>query len=378
MPEPPKPGEHNSFGETWDGRGWTAAKPATVDNPRSFGVLDYIPGLRDALNIPENLVKGAQALPDVARGLYNEPAATLKGFVGGASEAATPGRLGLLALLAPGGGSMAARALAAAGGESAAQAGRVATDAPNAPRSFPEAAGNVAEAASVPALAGVAQGVPNAVARAGGPSGIAKRVVGAGIGGYTGYKLDGPIGGIIGAAGGAASPNALRAIRTMRGLQSVIGAGADTAAAAPAAAVEAAPVAEAVTRPNSTLSGISLSPEAVERNIEATNLRDVNGYSQKMAGKLAGIPGAGESRFVPDTHLGDSAITDEMIRNRGGSVTPAPEKIEWPDDVPDPRDPEVLPSMRGLQQALTPDETVQQLLDANPESVFSKLRAGSR
>lgn len=347
----------------WDGHRWNpieAPKPATVDNPRSFGVLDYIPGLRDALNIPENLVKGAQALPDVARGLYNEPAATLKGFAGGASEAATPGRVGLLALLT--GGATVPAALAAAGGESLAQAGRVATDAPNAPQSFPEAVGNVAEAASVPGVAAGLKAVPEAVQSLGGTRKVAGRVLGAGLGGYEGYRYGGIPGAIAGAAGGGALGGMTGGSPTMRALRAVIGGGADEAASAPAA-IESrvAPAVEAAPRPDSVLSGIRLSPDAVERNIEATNLRDVEGYSQKMAGKLAGIPGAGESRLIPDTHLGDSAITDEMIRNRGGSVTSAPEKIDWPDDVPDPRDPDVAPSMRGLEAATAPVVNIQRL-----------------
>lgn len=217
----------------WDGSKWqpiqhetdTSKSPKSVDNPVSFGWLDAVPGLRDALNIPVNAVKGAQALPDVVRGLVHEPVATLKGFAQGTSEAATPGRLGLLSLLAPGAGSLTARALLAGGGEALAQGTRVATDAPNAPQSFPEAAGNVAEAASVPALAGVLKAVPGAVERAGGTRNVAGRVLGAGFGGYEGYRYGGLPGMVAGAAGGA-SLGGNGGSRTLRALRSVIGPGA--------------------------------------------------------------------------------------------------------------------------------------------------------
>lgn len=208
----------------WDGSQWIpleASKPASVDNPRSFGWLDAVPGLRDALNIPENLVKGAQALPDVARGLVHEPGATLKGFAQGTSEAATPGRVGLLALLT--GGATVPAALAAAGGESIAQGTRVATDAPNAPQSFPEAAGNVLEAAAVPGVAAGLKAVPGAVESMGGTRKVAGRVLGAGLGGYEGYKYGGISGAIAGAAGGGAlGGGSLK----MRALRSVLGGGA--------------------------------------------------------------------------------------------------------------------------------------------------------
>lgn len=72
-----------------------------------------------------------------------------------------------------------------------------------------------------------------------------------------------------------------------------------------------------VPKPNSVLSGVTLSPEAVARNIEATNLRDVQGYSPTMAAKLAGIPGAGKVK-VTNVPMGEWTITDAMIRNRGG------------------------------------------------------------
>ena len=345
----PQQGEtRTANGETraWSGTRWEpVAAPQTVDQPKSFGALDYVPGLRDILNIPSNVVKGAQALPDVARGLIHEPGATLKGFGEGVSEAATPGRVGLLALLT--GGATIPAALGAAGGESLAQAGRVATDAPNAPQSFPEAAGNVLEAASVPAVAAGLKAVPGAVESLGGTRKVAGRVLGAGLGGYEGYRYGGIPGAIAGAVGGGAVGGMTGGSRTMRGLRVAMGipeAAEESATAAPSAAAPPPPV-----RPDVTLSNIRLSPEALERNIEATNLRDVEGYSQKMAGKLAGIPGAGESRLVPDTHLGDTAITDEMIQNRGGTVTPAPSAAE---PLIDPREPPVSTSMQGLERAI--------------------------
>lgn len=209
----------------WDGSRWqplAAAAPTSVDHPRSFGWLDAVPGLRDVLNLPENLVKGAQALPDVARGLVHEPGATLKGFAQGSSEAATPGRIGLLSLLTA--GATAPAALAAAGGEALAQGTRVATDAPNAPQSFPEAAGNVVEAAAVPGLAGALKAVPAGVERLGGTRKVAGGLIGAGLGGYEGYRYGGVPGALAGAVAGGTlgggSPS-------MRALRSVLGSGAE-------------------------------------------------------------------------------------------------------------------------------------------------------
>lgn len=52
-------------------------------------------------------------------------------------------------------------------------------------------------------------------------------------------------------------------------------------------------------KPDSVLSGMTLSPDAVERNVAATNARDVDGFSHAQAGKLEGIPGAGQSKEIP-------------------------------------------------------------------------------
>ena len=59
-------------------------------------------------------------------------------------------------------------------------------------------------------------------------------------------------------------------------MQSVVGVGADEAAAVPASARAAvsAPAEAPVVKPDVNWSGITLSPEAAERNIEATNLRE--------------------------------------------------------------------------------------------------------
>ena len=366
----------------WDGSRWTPLtnKQPTVDNPASFGWLDAVPGLRDVLNLPMNAVKGAGALPDVARGLINQPGATLKGFAAGASEAATPGRIGLLALLT--GGATLPAALGAAGGEAIAQGTRVATDAPNAPRSFPEAAGNVAEAASVPALAGTIKAVPSAVERLGGTRNVAGRVLGAGFGGYEGYHYGGLPGMVAGAVGGGSLGGSGGGSRAMRGLRAVIGGGAPEAAeeavAAPAR-TPTAPVEAPIAKPDVNWSGVTLSPEAAARNVEATNLRDVSGYSHDVAGKLAGIPGAGRAR-VTNVPMGEHAITDEMIQNAGGTVTPPPEPTQ---ELLDPRDPEVeSPSMRGLRMAAEnaddpamnlKDEAVKRYISDSPNSAFSRL-----
>lgn len=46
--------------------------------------------------------------------------------------------------------------------------------------------------------------------------------------------------------------------------------------------------------PSTTMSNIPLSADALSRNVDATNMT-ADGFSRDMAGKLAGIPGAGES-----------------------------------------------------------------------------------
>lgn len=206
----------------WDGSRWApvSAAPSTVDNPRSFGLLDMIPGLKDALNIPENLYKGAKAAPDVLSGLVHEPAATLKGFASGASEAATPGRLGLLALLTPGLGATLPAALAAAGGQATADAIRVATDAPNAPTSFGRGVGDVAEAAAVPAVAAglgkipaLARKIPGAIGTV--TSKIGPSTIGGTLGAVDGYRRGGITGAIEGGVAGATTGRLLRALEGM-------------------------------------------------------------------------------------------------------------------------------------------------------------------
>lgn len=183
----------------WDGSRWQPIpQPSSSSSPVST-LLSYIPGLRDVANLPSNLVKGAQAIPDVARGLIHNPGATTQGFVQGASDAATPDRVGLLALLT--GGATLPAAAAAMGGESLAKAGQVASGSPNAPKSFPSAALDVAEAGAVPAIpAGINRGVR--AVRAVAPNVSGGGVTGALLGGYEGYKRGGVLGALEGGATG--------------------------------------------------------------------------------------------------------------------------------------------------------------------------------
>lgn len=201
MPQPGEVRHGASESVQWDGSRWQPIGPAaalpSTDHP-SVDMLG-IPGLEEIANLPSNLVKGVQAAPDVARNLFSHPGATLKGFVQGASEAATPGRTGLLALLT--GGATLPATLAAAGGQATAEAGRVLTHTSNAPQSFPDAALEVAGAAAMPGLAG-AEGA--LAAKAGGQAKLVKGAIGAGLGGYEGYKYGGIPGMVAGAAGGAA------------------------------------------------------------------------------------------------------------------------------------------------------------------------------
>lgn len=143
--------------------------------------------------------------------------------------------------------------------------------------------------------------------------------------------------------------------------------------------------------PDVNLSGVTLSPEAAARNIEGTNLRDVSGYSHDVAGKLAGIPGAGRAR-VTNVPMGEHAITDEMIQNAGGTVTPAPtpkaaphfeaeSDVATPDEPVDPRDQplEASPSLRGLKvavddpQAALKEAAVAKYLSDSPNSALTRL-----
>jgi hypothetical protein len=375
-----------------------------VDNPVSFGWLDAVPGLRDTLNIPVNAVKGARALPDVARGLVNEPGATLKGFAQGSSEAATPGRLGLLALLT--GGATLPAALGAAGGEALAQGTRVATDAPNAPRSLPEAAVNVAEAASVPALAGAVKAVPGAVERLGGTRNVAGRVIGAGFGGYEGYRYGGLPGMVAGAAGGAWLGGTGGGSRSMRGLRAVTGLGGDEASAgvsdvAPAGVDRYLPNRSGVPK-SREVPGFSMPAAAApEPPLPRSVMSEVDRYMPNTGGQApvetpiqtdrVGFSGGGVvpprggpvGKVVGKAPTVNGALEDALntLREPATDVPPQEELI-------DPRDPpvEASPSMRGLKVAL--DDTNDPLMNyradavrrynANPDSAFSRLRSGSR
>ena len=177
-------------------QGRPQAPMPSVDKP---AIPIGIPGVEDVVNLPSNLVKGAKALPDVLRNFFTHPKETAKGFVQGASEAATPGRTGLLALLT--GGANLPATLAAAGAQAGVEGTRVATDAPNAPRSFGDAALDTAGAASIPGLA-AAEGP--LLAKAGGAARLIKRGVGGVLGAYEGNKYGGIPGAIVGGIGGAA------------------------------------------------------------------------------------------------------------------------------------------------------------------------------
>lgn len=292
----------------WDGARWN-----TVPTGGERSWLDSVPGLRDVAALPSNVVAGAKALPGVMRGLAHEPSATLRGFTQGASEAATPDRVGLLALLTA--GATVPAALAAAGGEGLVQGARVATDATNKPESLSDAAGQSLMAGSVPLSAAAVKAVPGAVERMGGTKNVATRVLGAGFGGYEGYRYGGIPGAVLGAVAGAKAPD-LVGSKTLRALRMATG-GLPEAAETEAVTTTPSKTPPLEPRPDSVISGVRLSPDAVARNIEATNLRDVNGYSHDMAGKLADIPSAGKAR-VANVPMGQWTITDEMLDSLRG------------------------------------------------------------
>lgn len=220
----------------WTGQTWmrVATQPPLppVDRPAvSHPLLDMIPGLSDVLSLPSNLYKGATALPDVARGALNHPADTMKGFLSGASEAATPVRTGTLAALT--GGLTLPAAIGAAGAQSAVEAVRGATGAPNAAKTFPQAAGRVAGAAAVPGLPAGVGAVAKTAARVM-PRLVNEKTMGVGgalLGGYEGYKADGIPGAIAGATLGGGVGAKLRLPKSLQGLMG----GAEAEAAIPMA-----------------------------------------------------------------------------------------------------------------------------------------------
>lgn len=371
----PQAGEKNSYGETWDGYGWIApaSRPAPeppVDKPLSFGALDYVPGLRDVLNLAPNIVKGAQALPDVARGIVRQPGATIKGFVKGASEAATPDRLGMLALLTPGLGATLSGALTAAGGESIAQAARAATNAPNAPTSLGDAATSVGEAASVPALAAAVQGVPSAVQRMGGTKQLAGRVLGAGIGGYEGYHLAGAPGAVLGTVGGAMAPDLLRR-RSLMGLTRAIGPQAESASTASPRIVDR--YRPNVSRVSSEVKGFSM-PEAATSEAPGAaipGLRTPQGTFTKI-GDEWGVTGKGLQAGQPVNVSSASGVqrlmkVDKVLTDEHGTqlATLKPSSANAPvDDFEALREGRpVSPSsasMEGLKSAIGDDSALRE------------------
>jgi hypothetical protein len=141
---------------------------------------------------------------------------------------------------------------------------------------------------------------------------------------------------------------------------------------------------------DTNLSGMMLSPEAMARNIDATNMRDVEGFSHTQAGKLAGIPGAGEA-VVSDVPMGQYSITDEMVNGAMGKAKPKawnpdPSELEFTTDAE-------WPTMKGLREAATKptkavtpkapasidpmkaaqDDAVRRYLASQPNSSLSRL-----
>lgn len=363
----------------WDGSRWNPVAPDRVDKPASVGLLNYVPGLRDMLNLPANAIKGAEALPDVASGLVHNPGATLKGFVKGTSEAATPGRVGLLALLT--GGATLPAALGAAGGEALAQGGRLATDAPNAAESFPEAAGNVAEAASVPAIAAGLQALPGAVERMGGTRALASRGLGTLYGGYEGYKRGGVLGAVGGAVAGGVTGDVLSGnSRTLQVLRSVLGKdGAAPAAAATGEIVNGVPV--------GALRAAGIGEPAIEQTL-ANAEAQAAAAAPKVPSAKSAWSAARAQRFPVEKQELPYRMSGTPDQNPGELFPYQKEAIAagntGSDVMADPRDPSVLSaSMRGLKQAIEDpliaarDAIVKRYMSASPDSVLSRF-TGSR
>jgi hypothetical protein len=233
---------------------YTQERPSTVKpvkpnlgNPvHTPGWTDWIPGFNDVVNLAPNLIEGAKALPGAMHNLFLEPDKTgipnqtIRGGVQGASEAATPGRTGLLALLT--GGATLPATLGAAGAQAAVEGARYLSGAENAPTSPMDAITDIGEAALVPgAPAAIGKYAPKVAAML--PTNLrpGNRTKGAVLGGLVGYRhgglVTGPgmLGGIEGALEGGLIGNRLTKSNVLGGLAEAAGLGAEKEEGAAAA-----------------------------------------------------------------------------------------------------------------------------------------------
>lgn len=375
MPQPGEIRTNPRTGETrqWDGTQFqpyssnanTAPLPST-DHPAIS--LGGIPGVEDIANLPSNLVKGARALPDVMRNLFSHPGATAKGFVQGASEAATPGRLGLLALLTA--GANVPSALAAAGGQAVADTARVATHASNAPQSFPEAATDVALAGAAPALGA---GESALATRVGGQARLVKGAVGAGVGGYEGYKYGGVPGLLGGAVGGAAlGGGKVRLPGRFGVLSDMLGGTASEADVAAPVQNPSVGVRRSWEVPGSSYRPVLEAPGSAIPGVQPTNMGSV---IPNTSGFRPDIPeGAAPGESLPGLHRALSMepySPSESGYVRGESIPPAPGErttfdrptTEQLKELPLNQQMDYLPSEGGLAErpAGTPPASIEGL-----------------
>lgn len=145
MPVPQEQRTVNGETREWNGSRWEPVRDLSQDNiSRDAGVFGNLAKIPQAIG----------ALPDIGRGLVSHPWETMKGFMGGAAEAATPAKLGTLAALGTGGASIPAQMAVSSGAEALAQALQLGTGSPDAPKSFGDAAGRTIGAGAITGAVG--------------------------------------------------------------------------------------------------------------------------------------------------------------------------------------------------------------------------------
>ncbi len=205
---------------TWDGGSWVPMAqagpvPASAQPPMSstdkpawdIGAWGMVPGLSDLANAVPNLVRGAEALPDIYRNLYHSSpdvaAATRQGFSEGSSNAMTPGRMGTLGVLGTMLGVPMGLAAATVGGGTLVNEGvKAAEGAPTAPTSVPQAVLRAGEAAAMPLIPAGMQKLGETASLAGVSPNVIKHVLtgaSALAGSAAGYEKGGLMGGLVGA-----------------------------------------------------------------------------------------------------------------------------------------------------------------------------------
>lgn len=108
-------------------------------------------------------------------------------------------------------------------------------------------------------------------------------------------------------------------------------------------------------KPNSVVSGITLSPDAVARNIDATNMA-ADGFSRTQAGKLSGIPGAGRSEQLANINTGTQIpefsvndVLNNTFGTRTATITNEPDLAEHLDALKSAAAPRDMDAMQAYE-----------------------------